>query len=278
MGRRGHLGGSPALPGADRRAGPVALARECAEPGARRLDRGRGARARAPQPPGDADDVPLLVGQLGQPSRPGLSAPLDRGRDARRAARTRRRRRRACGAARHARDRVDARRTCTMPGSVHGASRSTTWLTSPMGRLWLLGWQWAVPLREHPGRAFARRDGHAAAARVGQTAGCRRRRATSGSSRRCASRAHRRSAAARRHPAARPRASGRARRRVAVVLDKALQLQPGQRYPTVAAMVRAIDRVVRQRTRAHAERREHGGVARDRPRCGCAGRSPTTTR
>jgi eukaryotic-like serine/threonine-protein kinase len=35
---------------------------------------------------------------------------------------------------------------------------------------------------------------------------------------------------------------------VAVVLDKALQIQPGQRYPTVAAMVRAMDRVVGSRT------------------------------
>jgi eukaryotic-like serine/threonine-protein kinase len=35
-------------------------------------------------------------------------------------------------------------------GSVHGAiSPSTVWLM-PMGRIWLLGWQWAVPVPERP--------------------------------------------------------------------------------------------------------------------------------
>ena len=35
-------------------------------------------------------------------------------------------------------------------GSVHGALSVNNVLTSPMGRLWLIGWQWAVPLGSIP--------------------------------------------------------------------------------------------------------------------------------
>jgi serine/threonine-protein kinase len=51
---------------------------------------------------------------------------------------------------------------------------------------------------------------------------------------------------------------------VSVVLDKALQLQPSQRYQSVAAMVRAMDRVVGSRT-VLSFSGEHTAAARESP-------------
>ena len=132
-------------------------------------------------------------------------------------------------------------------GSVHGAVSLDNVLTSPMGRLWLLGWQWAVPLPSIPDSLSPDATGMplppewdsrwlpTMASDQWQLAAM------------CFT-----------------ALTGEAPPRddipplalvrpdvppsVAVVLDKALQIQPGQRYPTVAAMVRAMDRVVGSRT------------------------------
>ena len=78
----------PPRPGSGRRARAVAGPRDGAEPGSLRVAGGGGATTRAPQPSLGADDVPLLVGRPRDAARPGVPAPMDRGRDDRRARRT----------------------------------------------------------------------------------------------------------------------------------------------------------------------------------------------
>ncbi|MCY7380819.1 MAG: protein kinase [Gemmatimonadaceae bacterium] len=132
-------------------------------------------------------------------------------------------------------------------GSVHGALSTGNILTSPMGRLWLIGWQWAVPLASVPeGLApnstamplppeWDDRWLPTAASDQWQLAAL------------CFT-------ALTGEPPPRDDIPPLTLVRpdvppsVAVVLDKALQPQPGQRYPTVAAMIRAMDRVVGSRT------------------------------
>jgi serine/threonine protein kinase len=132
-------------------------------------------------------------------------------------------------------------------GSVHGAlSLKNVW-TTPMGRLWLLGWQWAVPLTSIP-------DGlspDATAMPLPPEWG-------SGWTPTMASDQWQLAALCF------TSLTGEAPPRddippvalvrpdvppsVAAVLDRALQLDPGKRFSSVAGMVRAMDRVVGSRT------------------------------
>jgi eukaryotic-like serine/threonine-protein kinase len=148
-------------------------------------------------------------------------------------------------------------------GTVHGAISVETAWTTPMGRLWLLGWQWAVPLADVP-------DGLAPdAARMPLPPewgdGW--------------------------HPTALSdqwqlaalcfnALTGEAPPRddippvalvrpdvppsVAQVMDKALHHDPAQRYGSVAAMIRAMDRIVGSRTVLTLSG-EHTAAARESP-------------
>jgi serine/threonine-protein kinase len=132
-------------------------------------------------------------------------------------------------------------------GSVHGALSAHNVLTSPMGRLWLIGWQWAVPLASIPEGLSP----DTTAMPLPPDWGDRWLPTMASDQWQLAALCF-------------TALTGEAPPRddipplalvrpdvppsVAVVLDKALQLQPSQRYPTVAAMVRAMDRVVGSRT------------------------------
>jgi serine/threonine-protein kinase len=132
-------------------------------------------------------------------------------------------------------------------GSVHGAVSIDNVLTSPMGRLWLIGWQWAVPLASIPDGLAPNVTGMPLPPEWGE-----RWLPTMASDQW--------QLAALCFAALTGEAPPRddipplalvrpdVPPNVGVVLDKALQIQPGQRYATVAAMVRAMDRVVGSRT------------------------------
>jgi len=148
-------------------------------------------------------------------------------------------------------------------GTVHGAVSVETAWTTPMGRLWLLGWQWAVPLSEVPeGLAPSSskmplppewRDSWnpTAASDQWQLAAL------------CFN-----------------ALTGEAPPRddippialvrpdippsVAQVMDKALHHDPAQRFTSVAAMIRAMDRIVGSRTVLTLSG-EHTAAARESP-------------
>ena len=97
---------TPSLPGARRRARPVAVAGERAGPVAQHVAGGGGSPPGASQPSGDADDVPLLGVVRAEPSRPRISATLDRRRNRGDATAAHGHRRRSRRASPHARNRV----------------------------------------------------------------------------------------------------------------------------------------------------------------------------
>ncbi len=147
--------------------------------------------------------------------------------------------------------------------SVHGAlSVGTVW-TTPMGRLWLLGWQWAVPLSAVPGGLAPDAsslplppewgDGWhpTVASDQWQLAALCFHLLTGESPPRDDI-----------PPVSLVRPDLPAA--VATVLDKALQHEPAARFNTVAAMVRAMDRVVGSRT-VLTMSGEHTAAARESP-------------
>ncbi len=132
-------------------------------------------------------------------------------------------------------------------GSVHGALSGNTVLASPMGRLWLIGWQWAVPLSTIPDDLAPNATGmplppewHArwlptpASDQWQLAALCFT--AISGE----APPRDDIPPLALLRPDVPPS--------VSVVLDRALAHDPAQRYSSVAEMVRAMDRIVGSRT------------------------------
>ena len=160
---------------------------------------------------------------------PGLPASLDRRRNGRRA--------------RSAHGRGGRARTCCGccvrsgstvaylhdAGVAHGAlSPEHVWV-APTGRLWLLGWQWAVPRRGSSGRRRARPAVDADGAGMGdRRTGLRRRERPVAARRRCASR---RSPARCRRRAKRRRCDSCApmcRRPSPSALDRALSREPGR--------------------------------------------------
>jgi serine/threonine-protein kinase len=148
-------------------------------------------------------------------------------------------------------------------GTVHGAISVETAWTTPMGRLWLLGWQWAVPLSEIPeglapdttkmplppewGDSWA----PTAASDQWQLAALSFNALTG---------------------EAPPRddippitlVRPDVPPSVAQVMDKALQRDPAQRFSSVAAMIRAMDRIVGSRTVLTLSG-EHTAAARESP-------------
>ncbi len=133
-------------------------------------------------------------------------------------------------------------------GATHGAvSPETVWV-APMGRLWMLGWEWAVPAPEIPAGVAPDRtwmpspreweDGHWAPSPFTdqwQLAAL------------CFYALCGEMPFARDVPPislVRPDCP----KSVAVVLDRALRENPTERFPSVAAMLRAVDRVVGSRT------------------------------
>jgi serine/threonine-protein kinase len=148
-------------------------------------------------------------------------------------------------------------------GSVHGAVFVGNVLASPMGRLWLLGWQWAVPIDSIPDRIAPDattmpvppdwRDGWQPTFASDQwqlAALC----------------FHALTSEAPPPTDTPPVALVRPDLppSVSVVLDRALQADPSQRYPSVAAMVRALDRVIGSRTVLTLSG-EHTAAARESP-------------
>jgi serine/threonine-protein kinase len=132
-------------------------------------------------------------------------------------------------------------------GSVHGAVSIDNVLTSPMGRLWLMGWQWAVPLASIPEGLSPDTTGMPLPPEWGDlwvpTMASDQWQLAALCFTALTGEAPPRDdipPLALVRPDVPPN--------VGVVLDKALQIQPGQRYPTIAAMVRAMDRVVGSRT------------------------------
>ena len=129
-------------------------------------------------------------------------------------------------------------------GQVHGSvSPETVWLT-PMGRIWLLGWQWAVPLTDIPEglspnpawtpAPFEWADGSwrpTAASDQWQLAAL------------CFAALTSEAPPPENAP---PLALVRpdVPKKLAAVIDKALSTKPGDRFPSVTAMLRAADRVV----------------------------------
>jgi serine/threonine protein kinase len=148
-------------------------------------------------------------------------------------------------------------------GSVHGALSAKNVFTTPMGRLWLLGWQWAVPLSAVP-RGLAPDvtgmplppewgDGWLPTMASDQwqlAALC----FTSLTG----------------EPPPRDNIPPVSLVRpdvppsVSIVLDRALQVDAAKRYTTVAAMVRAMDRVVGSRTVLSLSG-EHTAASRESP-------------
>ena len=133
-----------------------------------------------------ADDVPLLDVVSESRRGPGYLRRWIAGETIGARVRARWGRRRSRRAARGARARARRCRICTTPARrTARCPRRRSW-TTPMGRLWLLGWQWAVPACDLP-------TGSPPTARMpmppewGDVGGRRRRPAISGSSRRCAS-------------------------------------------------------------------------------------------
>ena len=132
-------------------------------------------------------------------------------------------------------------------GGVHGAVSIDNVLTSPMGRLWLMGWQWAVPLGSIPDGLSPNTTAMPLPPEWGEqwlpTVASDQWQLAALCFTALTGEAPPRDdipPIALVRPDVPPN--------VGVVLDKALQIQPGQRYPTIAAMVRAMDRVVGSRT------------------------------
>ncbi|MEO6528007.1 MAG: serine/threonine-protein kinase [Gemmatimonadaceae bacterium] len=148
-------------------------------------------------------------------------------------------------------------------GTVHGAISVETVWTTPMGRLWLLGWQWAVPLSDVPeGLApdAARMplppewgdDWHPTASSDQWQLAALCFNALTGE----APPRDDIPPVALVRPDVPPS--------VAQVMDKALHHDPAQRYGSVAAMIRAMDRIVGSRTVLTLSG-EHTAAARESP-------------
>ena len=148
-------------------------------------------------------------------------------------------------------------------GSVHGALSTRNVFTTPMGRLWLLGWQWAVPLAQVPAGLAPDVTGMPLPPEWGD-----------GWLPTMASDQWQLAALCF------TALTGEAPPRddippislvrpdvppsVSIVLDRALDPDAGRRYTTVAAMVRAMDRVVGSRTVLTLSG-EHTAASRESP-------------
>ncbi|MFL5575859.1 MAG: protein kinase domain-containing protein [Gemmatimonadaceae bacterium] len=133
-------------------------------------------------------------------------------------------------------------------GSTHGAVSTETVWVSPTGRLWLLGWQWAVPQEEIPAGIVPDRRWTPAPAEWGDAAW----EPTPLSDQwqlaaMCFASLTGEAPPARNAPPVRL-VRPECPRGVAEVLDQALSADPAARFPSMAALLRALDRGVAARS------------------------------
>jgi len=133
-------------------------------------------------------------------------------------------------------------------GTTHGAvSAETVWI-APMGRLWMLGWEWAVPFADIP-EGQSPDPASMASPQEWQRAGWIP--TVLSDQWQLASLCFFSLTGERPPPRDVPPISlvrPDCPRSVAEVLDRALREHPEERFPSVAAMLRAVDRVVGSRT------------------------------
>jgi serine/threonine-protein kinase len=148
-------------------------------------------------------------------------------------------------------------------GSVHGALSVNTVVTIPMGRMWLIGWQWAVPLASIPAGLAPDSTAMPLAPEWGDAW------APTFASDQWQLAALCFTALSGEMPPrndipplllVRPDVPPQ----VAQVIDRALQREPSRRYASVATMVRAMDRVIGSRTVLTLSG-EHTAAARESP-------------
>ena len=148
-------------------------------------------------------------------------------------------------------------------GTAHGALSVETAWTTPMGRLWLLGWQWAVPLSEVPDGLAPDAERMPLPPEWGESWTPT---AASDQWQLAALCFHALTGEAPpRHDIppislVRPDVPPS----VAQVIDKALHHEPAHRFGSVAAMIRAMDRIVGSRTVLTLSG-EHTAAARESP-------------
>ncbi len=133
-------------------------------------------------------------------------------------------------------------------GAVHGSMSPQTIWTTPMGRLWIIGWQWALPLSDIP--AGLHPDFRLMPVPAEWTAGAWTPTAFTDQWQLAAVCFMMLTGEA--PPCDEPPPIQLLRpdcpQAVAMVIDRGLQPDPAQRFASVAAMLRAVDRVVGSRT------------------------------
>jgi len=148
-------------------------------------------------------------------------------------------------------------------GTSHGALSVETAWTTPMGRLWLLGWQWAVPLSEVPEGLAPDAERMPLPPEWGESWMPS---AASDQWQLAALCFHALTGEAPPRNDIPPVSLVRpdVPPSVAQVIDKALHHDPGHRFGSVAAMIRAMDRIVGSRTVLTLSG-EHTAAARESP-------------
>jgi serine/threonine-protein kinase len=133
-------------------------------------------------------------------------------------------------------------------GNVHGCVSPETVWTTPMGRLWIIGWQWAVPLAEIPG-ALSPDPQFMPVPGEWVTGGWKP--TTASDQWQLAAVCFTIFTGEAPPPRGVPPVSllrPDSPRQVSAVLDRALSDDPADRFPTLAAMLREVDRIVGGRT------------------------------
>ncbi len=148
-------------------------------------------------------------------------------------------------------------------GTAHGALSVETAWTTPMGRLWLLGWQWAVPLSEVPDGLAPDAERMPLPPEWGESWTPT---PASDQWQLAALCFHALTGEAPPRNDIPPISLVRpdVPPSVAQVIDKALHHEPAQRFGSVAAMIRAMDRIVGSRTVLTLSG-EHTAAARESP-------------
>lgn len=131
-------------------------------------------------------------------------------------------------------------------GQVHGSVSPETIWSSPMGRIWLLGWQWAVPLADVPDSLAP--DGQWTAAPEDWRGPDRGWRPSAATDQWQLAALCFKALTGEAPPPSNAPPVGLVRpdvpKKFAAVIDKALSRQPQDRFPSVTAMLRAADRAI----------------------------------
>jgi serine/threonine protein kinase len=145
-------------------------------------------------------------------------------------------------------------------GSVHGCLSPETVWTTPMGRLWMIGWQWAIPAAEIPPgftpefQSMPVPDEWSAGTWQPTALSDQWQLAAT-----CFATLTGETPPSREAPPIqllRPDCPAS----IAVVIDRALRADPAERFPTMTALLRAVDRVIGGRTMVALAGDEPGGV------------------